>query len=163
MLKSPPNTARVSILRSLFPSAHFIHIARNPVRIFQPYWKLLKVIPAWVRLSPALAPSDRIARTAENFRRMYDAYFKNVRDLPASQLFELRLEDLIRNPIGLLQEAYRQLGLCGFEAARPWMKRVAAAGAAPRQTAYPPMDPVDWKVLQEACRPYADRWDYVLG
>ena len=42
--KSPPHTARLSILRQLFPAAQFIHLVRNPYEIF------VSTVRLWERL-----------------------------------------------------------------------------------------------------------------
>lgn len=160
VVKSPPNTARVGILRSLFPQARFIHIARNPNRIFPSFRKLMNAVPAWIRLSPVPQTYGTTQWIAGNFRRMYDAYFHDVKHVPASQLVELRLEDVKKDPIGQLRSAYDRLGLRGFGAARPWIERVAAAAGAHREDSYPPMDPAELRVVREACGAYADRWKY---
>jgi hypothetical protein len=35
VLKSPPHTARVRLLREIFPGAKFVHISRDPYEIYQ--------------------------------------------------------------------------------------------------------------------------------
>ena len=44
VLKSPPNTARIKQLLSLFPNAKFVYISRNPVQVYASSKRLWEMI-----------------------------------------------------------------------------------------------------------------------
>ncbi|MBK8947591.1 MAG: hypothetical protein IPM68_01625 [Flavobacteriales bacterium] len=50
---------------------------------------------------------------------MFAKFFRDKATIPVGQLAEVRYEDLIGNEEAVLEKAYAQLGLGGFEAARP--------------------------------------------
>jgi omega-hydroxy-beta-dihydromenaquinone-9 sulfotransferase len=125
ILKSPPHTARLAILRELFPDARFIHLVRNPAEVYsssvRTWLSLFEVqacqTPRAERL-PNGAPSieDYVLST---FNELYRDFAEARSAIPPQQFFELRYEDLIEDPLVQLERAYQHLGLGGFEGARP--------------------------------------------
>ncbi len=118
ILKSPTHTARVAVLAQMFPRARFLHIVRNPLAIYPSTIKLWEVLDEAQGLQ---CPHHRQlnAYVLAAFERMYRAFEDQRRQLKPEQLFELRYEDLVDDPIPILREAYRTLDLGDFEAVRP--------------------------------------------
>jgi hypothetical protein len=117
LLKSPPHTARIHILREMFPQAKFIHITRHPY----------VMIPSTIRLWHALDETQALRRGAhaytEHFvlevaERMYASFHRHRPTLPESTICELRYEDFIERPLDTLESVYRQLDLGDFAAVR---------------------------------------------
>lgn len=117
VLKSPPHTGRIAELARLFPGAKFIHIARSPYDVF----------PSTVRLWPSLDevqglqfPKNKNLEefVFEAYERMYRGYFEQREGLAPGQLYELRYEELVRDPIGEMQRIYEVLELGDFEPVR---------------------------------------------
>ena len=150
VLKSPPHTCRIKTLLGLFPEARFIHIVRDPYVVF----------PSTVHLWTWLWKKHGLQRpnyeclqeyVFSGFEQLYSK-LEETRDLvhPAC-FYEMRYEDLIRDPMGQMQELYGQLNLGGFEqlrprletylANKPWRmelpQQVAAAEAAPKPEGKP--------------------------
>ncbi len=114
LIKNPVYTARVAMLRELFPGAKFIHIYRNPYTVFQStrnfYWKLFRELA----LQPFdTAPVDELI--LDSYPRMMNAVAADTGDLPSNQFVELRFEDFEADPIGHIEGIYRQLELDGFD------------------------------------------------
>jgi hypothetical protein len=117
VLKSPPHTARVPTLLRLFPTARFVHIVRDPFAVYPSTlhtWRVLSAAhglqpPAWDGLPEYILAT---------FERMYRAFEEARPLIPPGRLHELRYEDLVRDPLGRLEEAYRELGLGDFGPAR---------------------------------------------
>ena len=125
ILKSPTHTARVGVLSQIFPRARFIHIVRDPRVLF----------PSTVNLWKKLCETQHIQTPRfegleefvfRTFERMYAAYDRDRAALPANRLYEVRYEDLVRDPLGQLRAIYRQLELGDFEPARPGVERYLA-------------------------------------
>ncbi|HZZ71940.1 MAG TPA: sulfotransferase [Pirellulales bacterium] len=122
ILKSPTHTARVKVLLEMFPQAKFVHIVRDPHAIF----------PSTVRLWKSLYRAQA-CQTAnfqgleeyvfECFERMYRQFDAQRELIPAGHLYEVRYEDLVREPAGQLQAIYEQLELGDFEQVRPAMEQ----------------------------------------
>lgn len=118
ILKSPPHTGRVEVLAKLFPGAKFIHIARDPHSVFpstRRLWQSLDDVQGLQR--PKHRGLDEFVFTA--FERMYRGYFKQKTLVDPQNLYELRYEDLVRDPEGEVQKIYQTLGLGDFEQVRP--------------------------------------------
>jgi hypothetical protein len=118
VLKSPPHTARVGVLAEMFPEAKFLHVVRDPFVVF----------PSTIRLWRSLdevqgLQVDRGERLEEYvfacFDEMYAAFERDRTALAADRLHEVRYEDLVADPVAVLEQAYDRLGLEAFETARP--------------------------------------------
>lgn len=118
VLKSPPHTARIPLLLELFPEAKFLHIVRDPRVVFPSTVNLWKSLARHHGLQKPLWPNleEKVFR---EFRIIYERLDEARPLLKADQFHELRYEHLVVNPIGELERAYDQLGLSGFEQARP--------------------------------------------
>jgi len=118
VLKSPPHTARVRLLLELFPDAKFIHICRDPYAVFQSTRHMYDTMVWHTYLQrPDIAGiDDGILR---RYVTMYDAYFDERALIPPGQLYELRFEDLLRDPIGKIFNLYDALGFGSFAALEP--------------------------------------------
>jgi hypothetical protein len=118
ILKSPPHTARIPTLLELFPDARFIHIVRDPYVVY----------PSTLHLWRALYPAHGLQRPTfagledyvlETFERLYDRLETTRTLIPPGRLYEVRYEDLVRNPLGVMDDLYRALDLGDFPAAKP--------------------------------------------
>lgn len=122
LLKNPANTARVGLLRQMFPGARFIHIHRNPYKVFASTVHLyLKTQQAW-----GLGPTNReriVQHVLHSYRSLMNTYFADCRELHPSELVEIGFRELQENPIGTLEKIYRTIGLQGFESAQPRFER----------------------------------------
>ena len=117
VLKSPPHTARIALLREMFPEAKFVHISRHPH----------KIVPSTMRLwaisdkihgfhNPKYNEQELMQHVAKTKSVIYEAYFRDRSLLPESQLVEVSFESLIANPARTIEKIYDQLQLRGVEA-----------------------------------------------
>jgi omega-hydroxy-beta-dihydromenaquinone-9 sulfotransferase len=119
VLKSPPHTGRVEELLKMFPRAKFIHMVRDPRKLFPSTLKL------WLSLADIQGmqdPEDNAKLRAyiwDCLQRMY-ASFEAARQLvPKDNLIDVRYEDLIANPDETMAHVYGQLGLGDYSVVRP--------------------------------------------
>ena len=114
VLKSPPNLGRVSTLLEIFPQAQFVHIVRDPYRVYLSTRKLWTdgLGPAHLQIpEPELVDELILSWYVELF-----SLFERDRGLiPAGSLYEMKFEDLEAEPIKTLRGMYEGLGLSGFE------------------------------------------------
>ncbi len=118
LIKNPVYTARVKELLKLWPEAKFIHIHRNPYKIFfsmQNFYK--KLLDQFALQEPP--PIDMDAHILQSYARMMRALESDSAGLPANQFYEMRFEDLQAEPLEQLARLYGQLELEGYEVARP--------------------------------------------
>lgn len=118
IMKSPPHTGRIEELAKLFPGAKFIHIARDPYTIF-PSTRRLWVSLDWAQGLQHPHHRDLDEYVLAAFERMYRGFERQRTAISPSQLYELKYEDLVRDPVGEVRKIYEQLGLGDFEQMRP--------------------------------------------
>ena len=120
LLKNPANTARIPILLELFPNAVFIHIYRNPYKVYLSTIKMRnKVLD---KLALQNASKEKIEREViENYKRLMKSYFEQKALIPKDNLIEIRYEDLVKDPIKNVKQIYSKLHIPGFENALPEM------------------------------------------
>lgn len=125
VLKSPPHTGRVRVLKELFPDAKFVHIVRDPHVLFA------STVHLWKRLSrdEGLQTPTYEGLEEEIFERfdlMYAAYRRDRSLLGPNQLSEVRYEDLVKDPIGEMRRIYEELDLGEFDRLLPALEQYTA-------------------------------------
>ena len=125
LLKNPANTARVSLLKQMFPAAKFIHIHRNPFEVFASTVHLyMSTQKAW-----ALQKMDRemiVNHVLETYPVLMEAYFEQRATLNQDELVEIGYDDLVSDPGTTLRTIYRGLDLDGYDRAVPHLSRYVA-------------------------------------
>lgn len=122
VLKSPPHTARIRLLLELFPEAKFVHIHRDPYRVFQSSRRTLSILLDWHRLQRrnGLDLDDWVLR---QYRGMYDAFFEDRPLIPKANYYEIAFEELEEDPLRELEKLYQALGLPEFGVCEPALRR----------------------------------------
>ncbi len=97
VLKSPPHTARIKVLKDMFPGALFIHIVRDPYVVFPSTVNLWKSLYRTHGLQkPTFAGLEEyVLRT---YTRLYQRLEEGKKLLAPNQFYELRYEDMIKRP-----------------------------------------------------------------
>ena len=114
VLKSPTHTARIKLLLELFPTARFIHIYRNPYRVYQSTKKLHEFVYSlctFQKFDPAIIHS----RIINQYKEMYDLYLKEKELLSENQLVEIKFETFEKEPLRTLELIYSELNLPAFD------------------------------------------------
>ncbi|MEB3210239.1 MAG: sulfotransferase [Leptolyngbyaceae bacterium] len=158
LIKNPVYTARVALLRELYPTAKFIHIYRNPYRVFQStrnfYWKLFKELS----LQP-FQNADVDALILNSYPRMMRAIAQDSASLPANRWIELRFEDFERDPVAHIQLIYQQLELEGFDAAQPHFVQYLESRKQYQKNQYS-FSQADADTVYAHWHPFIDQWGY---
>lgn len=118
ILKSPPHTGRIGLLREMFPTARFVHITRDPLTIFASTCRL------WKSLDDAQAlqvPRNKHLKELvfDSFERMYDGFERHRHTVDESHICDIRYADLVADPLQVIAEIYDKLNLGDFAQARP--------------------------------------------
>jgi hypothetical protein len=158
LLKSPPHTARVRLLLSLFPDARFLHVHRNPYEVFHSTRRLHDAMTSAGQLQRS-DNTERDATILRLYRAMHEAYFDQRPLIREGRLHEVALADLARDPVGQMRIAYAALGLTAFKRVWETMEAHAAAAERPRQP-YPEL-PRELETRVRAAGAQAfDAWGY---
>lgn len=118
LLKNPANTARLTQVRDMFPGARFIHLHRNPYKVFTSSVHLYsKAQEAW-----GLQDTSRqmvVEHVLESYPQLMNAYFEQRNGLTHDELVEVGFRSVQENPIGALSKIYSTLNIPGFDEAVP--------------------------------------------
>lgn len=121
VLKTPTHTGRVRVLTELFPDARFVHIVRNPYRVYQSMRNMYrKILPGQVFQDFEWKAID--AWTLDAYRTLMSKYLTERKCIPSGHLHEVHYEDLDARPLEVLLELYARLGLGDFEGVRPTLE-----------------------------------------
>lgn len=158
LIKNPVYTARVAHLRALWPEAKFIHIHRNPYKVFVSMRNFYRKLFAEF----ALEPYDHVdidGFILSTYKRMMDAYTTESASLPSGQLVEVKFEDFQVTPMSELRRIYGALALPGFAEAEPRFAHYLDTVREYRKNTY--RFPADAKErVSRHWRPYIERWSY---
>ena len=103
----------------MFPGSVFIHISRDPRKLFPSTVRLWESLDTIQGLQYPVSEQEYEELVLDSFKRMYDGYFAYRDKLTGTQLIEIRYEDLVADPIHHLEQLYHKLGWDGFEQMRP--------------------------------------------
>ncbi|EQC25409.1 hypothetical protein SDRG_16736 [Saprolegnia diclina VS20] len=114
LLKSPIHTARVPLLRKLFPKATFIYLHRDPYKVLQSSAHMANTAFWYIYLN---TPTDEQVTeyTLWQFERMYDVYNAASRDPStgalAKDILEVAYTDLVSSTMTSLKRVYAHAGI----------------------------------------------------
>ncbi|MDO5580336.1 MAG: sulfotransferase [Planctomycetia bacterium] len=117
ILKSPPHTGRIRTILERFPNAKFVHINRNPYTLFPSTYTL------WMKLAQThgvqhpkgIGLEEKIL---SNFEEMYAAFEEDLPLLKPNQFYDVSYDELVKEPVALLEKIYGTLEIDGFEESR---------------------------------------------
>ncbi len=110
LLKNPASTTRILLLKELFPRARFIHIVRNPYKVY------LSTMAHFARVLNAFAWQDFLdidyhALTLDNYEDLMRRYLQDREQIPPGQLCETTFEAITKQPLEEIGRIYDSLGL----------------------------------------------------
>lgn len=159
VLKSPAHTGRLRLLLEAFPDARFVHVHRDPYRVYQSTLHLWDTTGRlWCLQAPD--PARREADVLDTYAELHEAYFEDRRLVPPGQLVEVAYHDLVADPLTTLEHVYDRLGLGSFEPTRAPAERALAAAGGYRTNAYAPLPAADRARVRAAWAASFDAWGY---
>lgn len=130
VLKSPPHTGRVAELLKLFPKAKFIHLTRDPRKLFSSTLRLWRSLDAVQGLQPTPPEAELKDYVTDCLKRMYEGFETARSAIPAQQFAQISYEELVADPIATVDSLFKQLELGDFERVRPELaKRLVNHGS----------------------------------
>ncbi|MGZ9112533.1 MAG: sulfotransferase family protein, partial [Rhodoplanes sp.] len=158
LIKNPVYTARVAMLREIFPGAKFIHVFRNPYEVLQSmqnfYEKLLRQFA--LQDYDAL-PIDRVI--LKTYSRMMARLIEETEHLPQDEFIEIRYEKLVRNPLAEIERVYEAFDLAGFAIAKPAFESYLASVRTYKKNRYACSEK-NLELVEREWGYYLDRWQY---
>ena len=153
ILKSPPNTGRLRVLREMFPEARFIHIHRDPRVVFSSTVHMrttMLKLQSLHRWSVAEVEEQTLAVYVSLLQR----YLEDAPDIPRGQLTEVAFADLEERPLDELRRLYAELDLPGWSKAEPHFRTALEGQGTYRKNAFS-------LPLETAAR-VEDRWAFAF-
>ena len=123
VLKSPPHTGRMAELARLFPGAKFIHLTRDPRKLFMSTMRLWKSLEEVQALQHSRDDSHMRDYVTECLTRMYTQFEIDRTEVDSQRLVDIRYEDLVANPIETLRRLYERLQLGDFSLVEPGLRK----------------------------------------
>lgn len=160
LLKNPYNTARIAVLREMFPGAKFIHIYRHPCAVYRSNIHTALEGHVINQLQDPDPDDNYQTRFLGNYRRMEDAFYRDAALLASEQWVEVRFEDLERDPMGELRKIYAHLGLEFTPAFERRTARYLASIAGYQKNRFQPLPAAVHAALDQTMGPYFARWGY---
>ncbi|MEO0410154.1 MAG: sulfotransferase [Cyanobacteria bacterium P01_A01_bin.135] len=158
LIKNPVYTARVALLRQMYPQAKFIHIYRNPYVVFQSMRNFYRKLLSQLALQPfSIEAADQL--TLQSYPRMMGALLQDVADLPPHQYIQLRFEDFEQDPLAHVEAIYRQLEIPGFDQGRDRFQQYLQTHRRYRKNQYR-FPPEDNRQVYGQWHEFVDRWGY---
>jgi hypothetical protein len=154
VLKSPPHSARIKVLKEMFPGALFIHIVRDPYVVYPSTVNLWKTLYRTQGLQkPTYAGLE--GQVLATFTRLYQRLEEGSKLLNPNQFHELRYEDLVKDPVGQMRKLYDHFQLGGFDAFLPRLQAYLAGTRNYETNKY--------QITQEQRALVTERWGDVIA
>jgi hypothetical protein len=105
LFKSPAHTARMDLIKEVFPNALFIHISRKPEKVFK---SSLYLYQTWEKSYAFLQKPTNLKyekRIVDIYQLLYEAYLEQ---LPHHKVYKLSYEEFIITPLSELENLYTE-------------------------------------------------------
>ncbi len=160
LLKSPYNMARVRLFRELYPQAKFVHIVRNPYAVYPSNMKMADQGLAIFELQEPDPADCYKTRFLDHYAAQEAAFARDAAELPASDVVEVRYEDLVRDPLGEIQRIYATLGLEYTLAFHQKLENYLAGVAEYQKNKFAPLPAEVQQQIEAKLGPWMQRWGY---
>ena len=154
LLKNPPNTTRIQMLLDLYPKARFIHIYRNPYKVYLSTKKMRTRVLDKLALQKS-SPEELDTQIINNYNRVMKTFFEQKDLIPKNQLVEIRYEDLVAEPEKQVKKIYSTLNLPGLDNALPEMHKYLIKQENYKVNVYQ----IDEKIIQHVQK----NWEFTIS
>lgn len=158
LIKNPVYTARVKLLKQLFPTAKFIHIYRNPHVVFQSTLNFYrKLLPELALQSFDQVPYRQVV--LESYPRMMQSLLEDTASLASTDFIELKFEEFETEPLAYLKQIYEQLDLGDWETTKPHFTAYLSSQKSYQKNRYEfPLE--DIQQVETYWNTFLERWNY---
>jgi hypothetical protein len=153
VFKNPTHSFRLPQLLRMYPNAKFVHIYRNPYKLFSSNVRYhrevfdIYALQSW--------NDDEMQLTIlDNYKRLFAALERDRHLIPNGNFVEVCYEEFIRDPMADMARIYQSLGLEGFPEYRHAMEAHVK-----RQRAYKPNVHV---LSKEVIRRVNAHWGHIV-
>jgi len=155
LLKSIVNTAKIKEILELYPNARFIHIHRDPYKVYLSTWKLYqKILPIFSFQHIDSEILDEMILYC--YKELYKTYLQQKSLIPKKQLVEISYHEFIKQPVETIKRSYESLNITHFDTAKTHFERYAYAHRNYKASSYKYDDVLkqkiytNWKLMFDA-------------
>jgi hypothetical protein len=159
VLKSPPNTERISYLLQMFPRAKFIYIYRNPFHMYHSIRNMWKKAILGYYSVQKISEEELDDIVFGHYSYLADRYERDKGLIPEGNLIEVAYEALKADPAGVMRTIYTELELPGYESTAGDLQRQLDKEKEYQNFQYQHNDP-EIKKIEEKWGKYIRRWHY---
>jgi len=123
LLKNPAHTARLLVLKKMYPHAKFVHIQRNPYEVYYSMEKFMRIVlPRYCVQRP---PSKEKMKQSifQMYSMLYQTYLQQKSQISSDDLIEIPYESFIKDPLPYISKIYNQFDLSLNEETENLMKK----------------------------------------
>jgi hypothetical protein len=158
VLKSPQHTFRLKTLARMFPEARFVHLVRDP------YVLLPSTVHFWTEMYKTYGLQNPKLECLQDFvfdtlALMHEKYREGRQAVSSDRIYELRYEDLVRDPLEAMRALYDYFQWPGFDAAEPAIRQYAARAKRYRTNRYE-VSPELRETIARRWAPYIEEYGY---
>ena len=158
ILKNPSNTGRIKKLLEMFPEAKFIHIYRNPYRVYASRKHSSKAFSLQMRLQNQ-SETQSEKNILEAYQKVMQLLFDNQALIPEENFYEIKYEDFVGNELAELEKIYQQFNLPEFDKAKTHFQEYLDSQANYKTNKYSLDDETIAKIY-DAWKFTIDKWQY---
>lgn len=158
LLKNPANTARIKSILELFPDARFIHIYRNPYKVFFSTMKMRTRVLDVLALQKS-KKEDIKRHVLNDYTQLMKSFFKQKELIPEKQFYEIQYESFVKDPLKQVQKMYDHFGISRFSSAMTPMKGYLESKKNYKVNVYN----IDEKLVQKIKKHWGftiEKWEY---
>ena len=111
IIKSPPHTGRLGILAEMYPEAKFIHMVRDPRKLYPSTKKMWRALGEVQSLQSGDKEESLHRFVIDCLHRMYDSFEIDRQGLTSDRIIDVHYEELVKQPAETIAKIYEQLGL----------------------------------------------------
>jgi len=160
ILKSPHHTARIRLLLELFPNAKFIHIHRNPYRVFASTKKLYATAASRSLLQKAMPQQQIKQYIIEKYLDMYRSYFNQYKLIPSENFIDVAFEELEAHPVKVVEKIYKKMALKNIHLILPVLNNEADKNKSYIKNNYSNLSEKEKTELRTVWKQSFDAWNY---
>jgi len=159
IIKSPPHTGRIGILAEMYPDAKFIHMVRDPRKLYPSTKKMWRALGDVQSLQKGDDEETLHRYVIDCLHRMYDSFEIDRQSLPSNRIIDIRYEELVKQPIETIQSIYQQLELGDSRLVTARIQELQASNNDYQVNQHQTNDELE-KVIQRDWADYSRRYGY---
>lgn len=160
VVKNPVNTARITFLKDLFPTADFIHIYRNPYTVYLSTKRFFgELFPTlWLQ---KISKSQMHEMIVDLYQNLYDDFFDAIEENKDLNIMEIKYEDFEKDPLPFINEVYSRFYGKDFDTVKNTFLDYIEDQKSHSTSSYV-ISQEEYDIISSKWSRYIKRWNYEL-